>query len=313
MADISIGVNPNLAQRLGSALFGYREYLGRLTFDLIKQEAALTARQFLKYTPPIPYGGGDSDTRAGKIQGELSVEKDIRSFLIPRDSNLAASVDETYGSLDSFKKWKSKRLRGNVGYIISKIYADNNIERAYRKARNFMARRPINGHFLSGSGLKVTHDTIRKKYKGRIRRNRGPGSAVKSNPYYAEPLEIDAYIKKRQQMVGMINAGWWSAIQKIGTVRVRGLDVRPASKGIPEWIKKHNVQGYVTSMRSGTGVNYDSIHVVNPIGDINGIGSDANTKARAITFRMRAIAARPYDKIIKRSIDDFNAGKTNFQ
>lgn len=313
MADISIAVNPRLAQKLGAALGGFTDYLNRLTNDMIKQEAALTARQFMKYSPPIPYGGGNSDTKPGERQGYIATERDIRKVIAPRDSNLAASVDSVYGSLDSFTKWKSKRLRGTAEYIIRKIHEDNNIPRAYQKAKNLFAQSPIADRLLGSSGLRTVHEIQRKKYKGRIHRNNGPVQAIKDKPYLADPLAIDAYVKERQKMVGKLNAGWWSTIQKIGKVRIRGMDVTPASKGVPKWITKHNINGYVLNTRRSGRVRIDSINVINPIGDVNGAGTEANTKARAIAFRMKAIAARPYERILNKSINDFNSGKTNFQ
>lgn len=313
MGDISIAVNPSTMQRFGAALTGFKKHLNDLTFDLIKQEAALTARQFLKYSPPIPYKGGDGDTLPAKKQGEIATDRDIRSVIAPRDASLAASVDSVYGSINSFEKWRSRQLKGKVDYIITKIHQDNNIPRAYQKAKNLFAKKVMGDRLLSFSGFRRVHDDQRRAYKGRITRHGGPSRAIKDRPYFGEAVEIDQYVKKRQEMVGMLNAGWWSCIKSIGKVRVRGLDVTPASKGIPSWIKRHNVNGYVIPSRAGGAVKFDKITVVNPIGDINGTGTEANVKARAIAFRMKAIAARPYDKILKRSIDDFNSGKTNFK
>lgn len=313
MGDINIAVNPRLTEKLGASLLGFKDYLSRLTFDMVKQEAALTARQFMKYTPPIPYKGGDSDTKAGERQGKIAVERDIRSMICPRDYNLAAAVDSVVGSMSSFEKWRSKRLHGKVGYIINKIHDDNDIPRAYQKAKNLFSKRPISDRMISGQRLRNVHDEQRRKYKGRITRNRGPEHKIKQDPYFAEATDLDSYIEKRQDMVGKINAGWWSTIQKIGKVRIRGLDVTPASKGVPKYITKHNINGYILPLRASGAVRFDSITVINPIGDVNGVGTEANVKARAIAFRMKAIAARPYDKIIRRNIDDFNSGKTSFQ
>lgn len=312
MADISVQINPSTMQRLGAAMFGFSDYLNRLTKDMLRQEAALCARQFMKYSPPIPSGGGDGDSLPAKKQGEIAVERDIRKVIAPRDSNLAASVDETYGSIGSFEQWKSKRLRGNVGSIIAAIHADNDIPRAYQKAKNLFSKHPTGDRLVTGGAMRAAHDAQRKLYRGRITRNRGPSPEVKKMPYFGQPTELDAYIKKRKEMVGLINAGWWSVIQRVGTVRIRGLDVRPSSKGVPTWIKRHNVQGYVIAQNAPGTIRYDSITIINPIGDAMGVATTANTKANVIRKRMDMIASRPYEHILRRNINEFNAGKTRF-
>lgn len=312
MGDLSIQINPTTMQRVGAAMFGFTDYLNRMTKDLLKQEAALCARQFMKYSPPIPQGGGDSDTLAGKKQGMIAVERDIRSVIKPRDSSLAGSVDPTYGSLNAFEQWKAKRLKGNVGSVIQAIYADNNIPRAYQAAKNLFNKAPLGDRNLDGSGLRKVHDDQRKMFRGRITRHRGPSPDVRKNPYVADPRALDAYVKKRQDMVGKLNSGWWSVIQRIGKVRIRGMDVTPASKGVPEWVRRHGVPGYVVTQSAPGAMRYDSITIVNPIGDIMGVATDANTKARVIRKRMDMIASRPYERILRRSIDEFNAGKTRF-
>lgn len=313
MGDLSIQINPRLMQRVGASMFGFKDYLQRLTRDMLKQEAALCARQFMKFSPPIPYGGGDSDTLPGKKQGNIAVERDIRSVIVPRDSNLAASVDDVYGGLDSFNKWKAKQLRGNVGSIIRDIHDDNNIPRAFQAAKNLFSKHVPGDRLLGSSGLDRPHDKQRKMYRGRITRNRGPSQDVKKQKYFADPVALDDYIKKRQEMVGKLNSGWWTVIQRVGKVHIRGMDVAPASKGIPQWISRHKTAGYVNTVSRDGGIRYESITIVNPIGDIMGVATDANTKTRVIIKRMNMIASRPYERILRRSISEFTAGKTNFK
>jgi len=300
-------------QRVGASMFGFKDYLQRLTRDMLKQEAALCARQFMKYSPPIPYGGGDSDTKPGKKQGFIAVERDIRSVIVPRDSNLAASVDDVYGGLDSFNKWKAKQLRGNVGSIIRDIHDDNNIPRAFQAAKNLFSKHVAGDRLLGSAGLDRPHKKQRQMYRGRITRNRGPSDDVKKQKYFADPVALDDYIKKKQDMVGKLNSGWWSVIQRVGTVHIRGMDVTSARKDMPVWIKKHNIPGQVIISSRDGGIRYESITIVNPIGDIMGVATDANTKTRVIIKRMNQIASRPYEKILRRSISEFTSGRTNFQ
>ena len=44
------------------------------------------------------------------------------------------------------------------------------------------------------------------------------------------------------------------------------------------------------------------------MGDVLGVATEAATKANVIKFRMKQIARRPYDSIIRDGIRQFNAG-----
>lgn len=315
MADVSIGINPTTFQNLMASMNGYKGYLSQLTAELLKQEAALSARAFIKYSPPIPYGGGNGGTGKAKKQGEIAVERDIRSVIVPRDSSLAASVDSTYGSIDSFQKWKRKRLKGKVGTIIEAIHSDNNIERAYRAAKNLMGKSPAGDRLLSSQAtLRRAHETQRRMYRGRITRNRGPSADVKREHYFAEAVDIDAYIKKRQDMVGRMSSGWWAVIKQIGQVRLNGGLVNSGAKDVPMWIKKHSgTPAYVTKSNLGSlgtigGPGNASITIVNLIGDADGAATSAGTKAAVIRSRINAIASRPYDRELANGIRQFNSG-----
>ena len=308
MADIAIGINPTRLQAMFASLRGYKDFLNTLTSDLLKQEAALSARAFMRYTPPIPSGGGFGDTLPAKKQGMIAVERDIRSMISPKDFSLAASVDKVYGDITSFQKWKSKKLKGNVGSIIMAIHADTNVDRAYQKAQNLYSGSTGLRNLGSPSAMTGPHNAQRSSYRGRITRHGGPTADVKAKPYFAEAQDIDAYIKKRQLMVGKMTAGWWTVLQRIGKVRLRGMSVNSGIKDVPTWIKAHNTPGYVNQTNMQSNSPAKSITIVNAMGDTLGVATESRTKLNVVIARIRAIASRPYDKILQDGINQFNRG-----
>jgi hypothetical protein len=308
MGDIAIGINPTTSQGLFASLGGYKEFLNTLTSDLLRQEAALSARAFIMFTAPIPYGGGSGDSLPAKKQGEIAVERDIRSMIAPKDFNLAASVDKVYGDITSFEKWKSKRLKGNVGSIIMAIHADTNTARAYQKAQNLYSGSTGLRNLASASAMAGPHNSQRASYRGRITRHRGPSADIKAKPYFAEAVDIDAYIKKRQLMVGKMSAGWWTVLQRIGKIQLRGMQVTSGVKDLLGWIKRHNTPGFVNETNMQNNSPAKSITIVNLMGDAVGVATESRTKLNVVMARIRAIASRPYDRILRDGIRQFNAG-----
>jgi hypothetical protein len=308
MGDIAIGINPTTSQGLFASLGGYKEFLNTLTSDLLRQEAALSARAFIMFTAPIPYGGGSGDSLPAKKQGEIAIERDIRSMIAPKDFNLAASVDKVYGDITSFQKWKSKRLKGNVGSIIMAIHADTNVDRAYQKAQNLYSGSTGLKNLGSPSAMAGPHKSQRASYRGRITRHRGPSADIKAKPYFAEAADIEDYIKKRQMMVGKMSAGWWTVLQRIGKIQLRGMSVNSGVKNLPNWIKRHNTPGYVNQTNMQNNSPAKSISIVNLMGDTLGVATESRTKEQVVIHRIKQIARRPYDSIVQSSIRQFNAG-----
>ena len=309
MADIAIGINPTTAQGLFASLGGYKEFLNTLTSDLLKQEAALSARAFIIFNAPIPYGGGSGDSLPAKKQGEIAIERDIRSMIVPKDFSLAASVDKVYGDITSFQKWKSKKLKGNVGSIIMAIHADTNVDRAYQKAQNLYSGSTGLRNLGSPSAMTGPHNAQRSSYRGRITRHDGPSADIKAKPYFAEAHDIDDYIKKRQLMVGKMSAGWWTVLQRIGKIQLRGMSVNSGVKNLSaKWIKRHNTPGYVNQTNMQNNSPAKSVTIVNLMGDVLGVATESRTKEEVVKYRIKQIARRPYDSIVQSSIRQFNAG-----
>lgn len=315
MGDITLSVAPSTVQNVAAMLGGVRGYLHRFTRDMLISEAAYTCNAAIRFTPPFPKGGGSSMSTAAKKQGEAAVERDIRSFVMPKDATMATAVqgfDRT-----SFLAWKSKPISGwakrSKTSIAAKIYADPDIDRAFQKARNISGNKfAQGGHELRGTELSVVHNNLRQRYKGRITQKGGPGIAIEARPYFANQGRINSYIRTRQKAVGTVSSYWWWLIMALPKVTIHGMQKNAGQTGVPEWVKRHSANGYTFDFHGaaalpvnaiGSSVTSNSaITIRNPIGDIFGVAREARTKANVIAFRQRAVEIRNYQQVLDRAI-----------
>lgn len=320
MVDLNIQTYTPRTLRLAERLPQFNAYLKSLQREILKQEAALAARAFIKFTPPIPMGGGMGDTHAAKKQGQIAVDRDIRSMFAPLTATLRGALDPTYGGLQEFMKWRSKPLRGGkAGAILEAIHQDPIPERAFNKAKNLYlnAKRPPTQTFVMDDAAEFSrvHKDQRKHYRGRITRHNGPDEALQQFPYFAEPRQLDRYIKSQQDLVGKTQSGWVRVITGIGTVKLRGDYLMSGLKGLPKHLYKLSGEGHIRYSASFwgrfTGLATSSfINIRNPRGNINGVGDEARTKMKVIEYRLNQIRARPYSRILNQGIRHWNAGRT---
>lgn len=293
-------------------LGGTREYLGKFIRGLLLNEAALTARAAIKFTAPIPKGGGWGDTKEAQRQGNIAVERDIRSFLMPKNATMASSIQGF--SMESFLAWKNnprsgwaKRSKTSIAY---KIYMDPDVERAFGKAKNIAGKKFAGGgHELKDAGaIRAVHDGLRQRYRGRITNNGGPGIAIEAQPYYTDERNITRYIKERQKMVGRVSSFWWGVILSVPPIPIRGADRNVGRTNVPVWIKRHTNKGLLIDRIGAVGTPTSSVTIVNPIGDIFGIARLSKTKENVINFRNRANAIKPWEKILTNALLVTNRG-----
>lgn len=310
MADIGISINTAKAFKLAEKNRKFAEYLGALQHEMLKQEAALAARAFIKFSPPIPLGGGMGDTSKAYKQGEIAVERDIRSIVAPRSATLASAVDPLYGSREDFDAWRAKRITKNSGRIIEAIHADTDVERAFKRAQNLFGK-STGGRILGDiSELADLHKRQRREFRGRITRNRGPSADIKRKPYFAEPKVINKYVSQQQKLVGTLQSGWLRVILSIGTVKLRGQYLSSGTKQINKRLYTLAGNGSFRITRGSRGLVFNQharATIVNPTGNINGVAVNAETRNKVIQYRINQIAARPYQRFINDAIRRYNA------
>jgi hypothetical protein len=313
---ISINVHPSKTPKgLASDLGTYNTYLGQLTYNCLKHEAALCALAFLKFTPPFRIRENNEKGTAGlgkddELVGKQAVERDIRAMFRPTDDRLAGAVDPVYGSMESFLNWKRRSISLPGNSVIGAIWADTNLDRAYGKAKNLMANRDRSMMLTSEGQMASAHKAERNLYRGRITRNRGPSQDIKKNPYLVEAPLIKRYVELRQQAVGLLKSAWANVIQSIGKINLNGRMVRPAGGKLNQWITKHGNKG-MGALRSDE--RNKRIKIINGIGDTMGVSSEADTIRSVIRLRSINLASNPYQKEVDKSVRLWNMNRIVFK
>lgn len=311
--QISVLFDQRKQQILAEAFADYAKQTSQALVDLVKEEAALTCREAMVYSPPLDgAGGGQGDKKIAETWGNAAIANDVRAVIVPDSKSLAAAVAPGSGSGSKFAKWKAGK-RPKEG-ILQKLYDDQDFARSYNKARSLFANRPAN--LVAADGIKQAHDRERNFYRGRIRRNNGP--STKNNPgsqKIAAERDIKAYIKTRQKRVGFMKAGWLTAIYKLGRPVINGVPKNFGVKGLPGWITRHaSGHGQVTIVGGNAAANVNAgdrrlnIIVKNDIGNIFGAATRAATATKVLFVRAGKLGARigHFQKI---AADRFNTGQ----
>jgi len=303
-------------QELLAAQFAdYAKFTGQALVDLVKEEAALTCRAAMVFSPPLDgEGGGQGDKKIAETWGNAAVAGDVRAVITPDSKSLAASVAPGSGSGQKFARWKAGK-RPKAG-LLQKIYDDKDFARSYNKARNLFLYRTTN--LVGADGIKQEHEKERRFYRGRIKRNNGPSTkSMPENRKIAAESAIKAYIKTRQKRVGFMKAGWLTTIYKLGPPKINGVPKNFGVKALPAWIKRHAAgHGQVSIVgaelaAAGTlspGDKRLNIIVKNDIGNIFGAATRAATATRVLLERAGNLSLRVghFQKI---AAQRFNSGQ----
>lgn len=285
---INVIINRRLLEGLERAFGDYKKETRQIVEDVLKEEACLTAREAMVYTPPMDgAGGGKGDTKTAEKWGNMAVEKDILSVVSYENKALSAAVGPS-GSSRKFADWKSGKRPKKPG-IIQKIFDDSNFGRAYDKAKQLLSHNTKLAVYTTQAQIRKEHDAQRQKYRGRIRKN-GGGRGI---PALANPAQLQAYIKQRQQRVGYMKAGWLDAIRKIGPAKINGMPKNFGVKDLPSFISRHpNGHGQVgIQMTGGTG-GRSAIIIRNDIGNIFKVADQARTYFKVIQARTNKMRLR---------------------
>ena len=310
--DIQIIVRRNLAETLSKSFKGFAEYTRQLTEDLVKEEAALTCREAINYSPPLDgEAGGKGDKKVAERWGNYAVANDVMSVIAEDSKSLAVSVNSSSNPFDKFRAWRQGKPPKSQG-IVMKIWADQNVQRAYARAKVLMRKwnGSRNHQVLNASSLEARHNRIRGLYKGRINKNGGSKVMGTSEPYAFAPAKvIKDYIKKRQQRVGWMKAGWLAAIHKIGKPKINGIEKSYGLRKLPGWITRHPAgHGSVGFNKYQTSSNNILITVRNDLGNIFGVGYLAGTKRWVMGARAGKMQRR-LNHFMRAAIDKANKGQ----
>jgi hypothetical protein len=301
---VSVSISPKSQAEFIAALRQFAANTGQTMRDAALEQAALACQDAATFTPPMPKGGGRGLSKAAQTAGDNAVAGDIRKLYVAandRNANSAASLlanQLAYATktndLGLFNKIMGKgtlQSLKRLPKILRKIANDQDYDRAFKKAKNyFNTTNPVMTDYGQGfvEELRPPHDRIKGKFGGRIGKSARP---VKIKMLVESKSTLDQYIRDRQQMVGMIKAGWASALRSLPKPVINGV---PKDFGVKllnvAWINRHNrVPGKSRLMANNKVVE---LSVTNTQGNVNNIGVDASVLDIVYANRIKQMKAR---------------------
>jgi hypothetical protein len=311
---VSVSISPKSQAEFIAACRKFAALTGQTMRDACLEQAALACQDAATFTPPMPMGGGNGLSNGAKKAGENAVAGDIKKIFVAandRNSNSAAALltnQLAYATktndISLFNKVignGSLQTLKNLSPIMRKIANDRDYDRAFKKAKNyFNTTNPVMTDYGQGfvQELRPPHNRIKGKFGGRIGKGVRP---TKVKMLVETKGELDQYIRDRQKMVGMIKAGWASALRSLPKPVINGV---PKDFGVKllnvAWINRHNrVAGKSNLMANEKVVE---LSVTNTEGNVNGIADAARVLPLVYGNRIKQMRKRfkeHFDKAVE--------------
>lgn len=293
------------------ALNEYRLFSGKCMRDVLIEEAALTSRELMVFTPPLVNGGGKGLTKAAEVAGKTAVEKDIRSIFNSTDDPEGRSAFSLMGMAVAagdraqFEKARKDGVANtNAKGIFRGVLDDPDPDRAYRQfANRFRATFEAKANQVVVKDLASHHQSAKQKANGRIRKN---GGAVRPElRQMADAAALKAYIKKQQYNVGRLKAGWLDVIMSLPKPETPGIQKNYGIKGVPAWVIRNRAGNGYTSFTGQPSTANFGLTIGNAIGDNDGVSTDARTLEKVMAVRTGKLFKRA-DALLQYGVDKFN-------
>jgi hypothetical protein len=301
---VSVSVSPKSQAEFIAALRQFAANTGQTMRDAALEQAALACQDAATFTPPLPKGGGRGLSKAAEVAGDNAVAGDIKKMFVAandRNSNSAASLltnqlayatkTNDIGLFNKVIGKGSLQALKNLPPIMRKIANDRDYDRAFKKAKNyFNTTNPVMTDYGQGfvQELRPPHNRIKGKFGGRIGKSVRP---VKLKMLVESKSDLDQYIRDRQAMVGMIKAGWASALRSLPKPVINGV---PKDFGVKllsvAWINRHNRVLGTNKLTANEKVV--ELSVTNTQGNVNGIATDADVLGLVYANRVKQMKAR---------------------
>ena len=301
---VSVSISPKSQAEFIAALRQFAANTGQTMRDAALEQAALACQDAATFTPPLPKGGGRGLSKAAQTAGDNAVAGDIKKMFVAandRNSNSAASLltnqlayatkTNDIGLFNKVIGKGSLQALKNLPPIMRKIANDRDYDRAFKKAKNyFNTTNPVMTDYGQGfvNELRPPHNRIKGKFGGRIGKSVRP---VKLKMLVETKSELDQYIRDRQAMVGMIKAGWASALRSLPKPVINGV---PKDFGVKllsvAWINRHNRVLGTNKLTANEKVV--ELSVTNTQGNVNGIATDADVLGLVYANRVKQMKAR---------------------
>jgi hypothetical protein len=311
---VKVSITPASQAQFIAACRKFAALTGQTMRDACLEQAALACQDAATFTPPMPIGGGRGLSKAAQRAGDNAVAGDMKKMFVAandRSSNAAAPLltnqlayatkTNDIGLFNKVIGKGSLETLKNLSPIMRKIANDRDYDRAFKKAKNyFNTTNPVMTEYGQGfvQDIRPIHNRIKGKFGGRISRGIRP---TKVKMLVETKSELDQYIRDRQQMVGMIKAGWASALRSLPKPVINGV---PKDFGVKllnvAWINRHNrIIGRNSLMANDKVVE---LSVTNTEGNVNGIADAARVLPLVYGNRIKQMRKRfkeHFDKAVE--------------
>lgn len=298
---VTVTVNPKSMNDFMATLRRLSAETGTAEKDTAKKQAALICEDMARFTPPLVKGGGGGLSKKAETAGNDAIAGDTRKMFIAigdRNPNSQKAIvfrklshaTQTNNRAEFDKIVRKSSLESlSISPIMTRILNDPDYTRAFLKAKNYLARVPVNSNtygFNTVTDIKSEHNAIKAKFGGRIKKGQRIGQP---RQLVESKKALDDYVRTRQVEVGRVKAGWLRSLLtlpmpsgKNGPINY-GADLRKAT-----YIARHAGSGGYSRV-SETGKEY-MITIGNLIGNINAVATEANAVNLSLANREKQMA-----------------------
>jgi len=205
----------------------FSQVMRKTVAEVVKDEARLLARDACDLYPPfsgsqpqITKGGEGGFGLKARDKGRAAVNRDIRNIFAPLDQASAGLVAQR-GNLGIFDAWVRAKADKPPPHSPSWLFDAFKTSGMVTQADYDLFKQKRHGN-LAGAGnimlqesegqIGAIHRMVRGPKHYHVSKNRKPDF------YVRDWKMVERYIKKTQQRVGKLKAGWYWAAKKLGKV-----------------------------------------------------------------------------------------------
>jgi hypothetical protein len=205
----------------------YSQVMRKTVAEVVKNEARLLARDACDLYPPfsgsapqITKGGEGGFGNKARDKGRAAVNRDIRHIFAPLAQAPAGLVAQR-GNLGIFDAWVRAKASKPPPHSPSWLFDTFNTSGMVTQADYDLFKQKRHGNLSSGGNIMLQesegqisaiHRLVRGKNHYHVSKNRKPDF------YVRDWKMVERYIKKTQERVGKLKAGWYWAAKKLGKV-----------------------------------------------------------------------------------------------
>lgn len=229
---MAIQVSAGRGVRVDTALFDkhigmYAAVTGKSLGLIIKDQTRLLCKDLCDFYPPfsgsspsITVGGEGGFGNKARDKGRDAVSRDVRKIFAPL-AQAPASAVASYGNLAAFSAWMNEKVKlpsPHLPEYIFKTYARNGnmvTQEDFNRFKEIEAQKGKGSAkfftSVSDGQIKSEHEKRRGSPNYRVKKS------SKSETIFVDNFSsVETYIKKVQQRVGKLKAGWYHAGLKLG-------------------------------------------------------------------------------------------------